>query len=69
MAEDWDQSRLYVISLLEDVKKNLVEVREKQEASKLELAILKTKVGIWSAIISAVASGAVSIAAAFLKGR
>jgi hypothetical protein len=69
MPDGWDENRIYVTKLLEDVKSGMADIRERQEQSKLELAILKTKVGIWSAIISAVASGAVSIAAAFLKGR
>lgn len=69
MPDGWEQNRIYVTKLLEDVKNGMADIRERQEESKLELAILKTKVGIWSAIISAVASGAVSLIAAFLKGR
>lgn len=69
MPDGWDENRIYVTKLLEDVRQGIAEVRTRQEDSKLELAILKTKVGIWSAIIATVASGAVSLIAAFLKGR
>jgi hypothetical protein len=65
----WESSERYVIAAIEDIRKDMAESRRAREQQNIELAVLKTKVLIFSTLMSFVGSTLVSIAIAFLKVR
>lgn len=58
-----------VLAAIQDIKQDMAASREAREHQNIELAVLKTKVLIFSAFVSFVGSAIVSIAVAFLKVR
>jgi hypothetical protein len=68
-SDGWEHNSKMVLSAIDDIKHDMAESRKAREHQNIELAVLKTKVLIFSAFVSFVGSAIVSIAIAFLKVR
>jgi hypothetical protein len=68
-SADWQNSERFVLEAIADIKADMAESRKARETQNIELAVLKTKVLVFSGLMSFVGSAVVTLIAAFLKVR